>query len=206
MNNPTIFHSGPIVTASEARSLGLRHYFTGTPCSKAHVAQRYLLNNTCVACKSQRDRAVYRSNPEPVKARVAKRKADCTEQVRAAGRVYYEMHKKEIVDRKRRWRKNNPDHVRAKSRIYSAKRKARKLEIGGDHSLEDIVRILRLQKRRCACCKVKLVSAYHVDHIVPLARGGDNSARNIQVLCPPCNWSKHAKDPIDFMQSRGFLL
>jgi hypothetical protein len=29
---------------------------------------------------------------------------------------------------------------------------------------------------------------------------------NVQLLCPPCNLKKHAKDPIQFMQERGFLL
>ena len=42
--------------------------------------------------------------------------------------------------------------------------------------------------------------------IKPLARGGTNQRTNLQLLCPPCNLSKSAKDPIDFMQSRGFLL
>ena len=47
---------------------------------------------------------------------------------------------------------------------------------------------------------------HHVDHIVPLAKGGQHVASNIQILCPTCNVRKSAKDPIDFMQSRGFLL
>lgn len=29
---------------------------------------------------------------------------------------------------------------------------------------------------------------------------------NLQLLCPTCNQQKNAHDPIDFMQSRGFLL
>jgi hypothetical protein len=29
---------------------------------------------------------------------------------------------------------------------------------------------------------------------------------NVQLLCATCNLNKNAKDPIDFMQSRGFLL
>ena len=41
---------------------------------------------------------------------------------------------------------------------------------------------------------------------MPLARGGKHEASNLQLLCPPCNMSKNAKHPIDFMQQRGFLL
>lgn len=35
------------------------------------------------------------------------------------------------------------------------------------------------------------------DHIRPLYRGGDDSVRNIQPLCPPCNNSK-GPDPVDY--------
>lgn len=60
---------------------------------------------------------------------------------------------------------------------------------------------------RCAVCKASIEgAAYHLDHIKPLARGGGNDPSNLQLLCPPCNLSKSAKDPIDFMQSRGYLL
>jgi 5-methylcytosine-specific restriction endonuclease McrA len=45
-----------------------------------------------------------------------------------------------------------------------------------------------------------------LDHIIPLARGGKNEYRNMQVTCPTCNRQKHSKDPIEFMQSRGYLL
>jgi 5-methylcytosine-specific restriction endonuclease McrA len=47
---------------------------------------------------------------------------------------------------------------------------------------------------------------YHLDHIVPLAIGGTNTDDNIQLLRQKCNQQKSAKHPIDFMQSRGFLL
>jgi 5-methylcytosine-specific restriction endonuclease McrA len=41
---------------------------------------------------------------------------------------------------------------------------------------------------------------------MPLKAGGTNDILNIQLLCKPCNLSKGAKHPIDFMQQRGFLL
>lgn|GEM_PF-2861523 len=36
------------------------------------------------------------------------------------------------------------------------------------------------------------------DHIIPLARGGSNTARNIQLLCEKCNRAKHANEPGDY--------
>lgn len=63
-----------------------------------------------------------------------------------------------------------------------------------------------LQKWKCAVCKNDIKGSYHTDHIEPLSRGGRNIALNIQLLCPSCNVRKAAKDPIAFMQERGFLL
>ncbi|MFI8830536.1 HNH endonuclease [Streptomyces afghaniensis] len=38
----------------------------------------------------------------------------------------------------------------------------------------------------------------HVDHLVPLARGGAHSLSNLVPACQRCNTSKGAKDPYDF--------
>lgn len=63
-----------------------------------------------------------------------------------------------------------------------------------------------LQGWKCVVCKVSIKNKYHVDHIMPLALGGEHKKENIQLLCPSCNLSKHAKHPVDFMRQRGFLL
>lgn len=68
-------------------------------------------------------------------------------------------------------------------------------------------RLWGAQKGRCAACSKGLMRlGHHVDHIKPLARGGAHENVNLQLLCPTCNLSKGAKDPVDFMQSLGKLL
>jgi hypothetical protein len=62
-----------------------------------------------------------------------------------------------------------------------------------------------MQKHRCAYCRSKLDS-YHVDHIVPLARGGRNDNLNLQVLCPACNHKKSVRDPITFVREEYGML
>ena len=98
------------------------------------------------------------------------------------------------------YKKNNPDKVRA----WSANRRA-KYEGRLPHGL--VKELFRLQRGSCVACKAPLLpNAFHLDHIQPLARGGKNIASNMQLLCKPCNLHKAAKDPVLFMQSKGFLL
>lgn len=43
------------------------------------------------------------------------------------------------------------------------------------------------QKGRCAHCGRPLADVFHIDHITALARGGDNSLANKQLLCIDCH-------------------
>jgi 5-methylcytosine-specific restriction endonuclease McrA len=95
---------------------------------------------------------------------------------------------------RRRWKVENADQVKASNRI----RKQTKVK-----SLRDD--LVKLQRGRCGYCRVKL-SAVHIDHIEPLARGGADKRHNLQALCPTCNLAKSAKDPIDYARETGRLL
>jgi 5-methylcytosine-specific restriction endonuclease McrA len=100
------------------------------------------------------------------------------------------------------WAKKYPD----KRNANQQNRRARKIGAGGKLSPGLAQRLLVLQKGRCACCGASLAFGYNLDHIVPLALGGANEDWNMQLLTKKCNNEKHAKHPVDFMQSRGYLL
>lgn len=40
----------PLITRVEAWQQHLRHYFTGKPCKRGHLSQRYVVSGACVDC------------------------------------------------------------------------------------------------------------------------------------------------------------
>lgn len=45
----------------------------------------------------------------------------------------------------------------------------------------------------------------HIDHYVPLSKGGRHIIENLVVSCPKCNLSKGAKDPYHYANIKGKL-
>lgn len=75
----------------------------------------------------------------------------------------------------------------------------------------DPIEVFERDKWRCQLCSIKTPkslrgkskpNAPHLDHIIPLARGGEHSYRNTQCLCRTCNLRKHAK-PLGQMRLFG---
>ncbi len=54
----------------------------------------------------------------------------------------------------------------------------------------------------CFYCKTKLTSAFHIDHKLPIARGGLHHLENFVLACMPCNQEKHAKTIDEYREWR----
>lgn len=205
-----------LVTRAEAKKHGLTRYFTGKPCKRGHIAERIVAMAACIECAREIDRACRARNLEHARKQDRDWKRDWRKNTPEIARA------KESASY-RAWYLANIDEQRQKgkerSRIwytankeaklgYWRNRHAKKLMADGSHTQHDVEKIRKSQKDRCAnpTCRIKLCGGGHVDHIQPLARGGSNWPRNLQLLCEPCNKSKGAKDPIEFMQSKGLLL
>lgn len=139
-----------------------------------------------------------KANPERRKATDASWKKANPDRCRAYEAAWYKANKKS----KSAWQKANLE----KRRIYAHNRNARKRANGGVLSKGLTEKLFKLQRGKCPCCKKPLGDNYHLDHIMPLDLGGANEDWNMQLLRQTCNQQKHAKNPIDFMQSRGFLI
>jgi 5-methylcytosine-specific restriction endonuclease McrA len=223
-----------IISRAEAKALGLKRFFTGKPCKRGHVAERRVTNRACSVCQaasyredSRRRRAAdpekYReknrkwsaanldtrrkwraANREKLRECQRKRNAANPEKQREHDRKWIAANREKNRESQRKWYAKNPDKVRVNSRL----RRARKQGAEGRHTAAAVADIFKMQRGRCAYfakCGQKLV-AYHIDHIVPLSKGGTNNPSNLQLTCPICNISKGAKDPIVYAQRIGLLL
>jgi 5-methylcytosine-specific restriction endonuclease McrA len=102
--------------------------------------------------------------------------------------------KKCYPERMKEYRHKYPEKARA--RVMA--RIARKHNNGGTHTGEDIQRQLQTQRGLCWWCGKPVNNRFHVDHRVPLAKGGHNGPGNIVISCPKCNQAKSAHMPWEF--------
>jgi 5-methylcytosine-specific restriction endonuclease McrA len=141
--------------------------------------------------------------PEREKARKAAWWTAHPEKVGIYGAARYSKDPEKEKDRINAWKKANPEKVKA----HKAKRLAREKINGGKLSPDIVPKLLSLQRGKCAICKKALKkTGHHLDHVVPLVRGGKHTDSNVQLTCPKCNINKRDKDPISFMREQGCLL
>lgn len=79
---------------------------------------------------------------------------------------------------------------------WSAKRRAMKIDAGGSYTAKDIKILRYRQNGICPLCDMNLgQNDIHVDHWVPLAKGGHNGVGNLALTHGACNLRKGIKHP-----------
>lgn len=87
------------------------------------------------------------------------------------------------------------------SRANGGNRRKRECAAPGKFTVGDVLVKMEAQGGLCVYCHADVTGGeYHVDHVVPLVRGGSNDASNIQVTCPRCNLSKGARTHDEFVE------
>ena len=132
-------------------------------------------------------------------------------------RAYTPEQRARKLAKKKEWRQNNGDIIRANNEKW---RKAH------PDSLRDFQSARRARKRGNTCDKPAIIKAaiskaknvcywcgkrlsqngYHIDHIMPLCKGGPHAAHNLVKSCPACNSKKSGQHPNDFIREGQLVL
>lgn len=82
-----------IISRSQAELLGKKFYFSGVPCLRGHISKRYVSAKTCHTCISQRHN-------------------------KKEAAQYYLDNREKLIARVNRYRKANPEKIKASKARY----------------------------------------------------------------------------------------
>ena len=187
----------------------IKRYNTGKPCKYGHYSDRLLSNNCCIECAKIRLKTWQSSNPDKVKQLDKNRHARDREKRNSRQRQYAKLNVAAATLRKSAWAKCNRERAseiqrkwneqnRHKINAYAANRRCL-LRGAGVHTGDDIKNIYMAQSGLCGTCGV-LLKKWHVDHIIPISKGGSNESHNLQLLCKKCNLRKSNKSLQEFLE------
>ncbi len=160
----------------------------------------------------EKGKAYYVDNLEKIK----KYKEENSEKIKKSKKLSNLKHKEKISKYRKEYRLKNKEKIKKYHSEYMSsekglmsarnsrhKRKFLRLN-GSDNTIPDRVRyplskelqdLLDIQNNKCNNCGCSLTEGKHLDHWVPLSKGGTHSIDNVVWLCPTCNMSKHNKVP-----------
>jgi 5-methylcytosine-specific restriction endonuclease McrA len=158
----------------------------------------------CRACNLDRQRQKRRANPE---ATAAKRRAAYladksrtqansaawraanSERVKAKTEAYRRANAERLIAARALWRAVNRERVNEYGRRHRA---AKRAAMVGRFTVEDLY--ADWERRGLSGCAYCPDGQYeHMDHVVPLSRGGSHSMDNLVPACGRCNMSKGAR-------------
>ena len=119
----------------------------------------------CKACDNEHKKKWYEDNKEHKKK-------------------YYEENREHLLEQKKKWAKDNPHLVRAKNQRRRAWKKAALPQLTDDDNLA-----LKILSEEASM----LGKGWHLDHIVPLSKGGLHHPDNLQIVRSFYNLSKSDK-------------
>jgi len=138
-----------IIKRFESVGLGLKHYFTGKPCIRGHIAKRRVNDRVCMQCDLEYQIRVYKENPEKARQRRLKT---------------YERTKDKHLAQKRIYRQTNKAKVNALAKAYKVRKKNRIPKwVDKDHMwlIKEAYELAQLRTKQFGF-------SWHVDHIVPI--------------------------------------
>lgn len=128
-------------------------------------------------------------------------------------RKEYLANKEKIKERSRVWRLNNPgsttkqmhswkERFPVKYYLSNANKYALRKRAGAANwrlSPYDLGRMMIAQGGMCLYCESDIFEKYHLDHRIPISKGGKHTYDNLCLACPTCNMRKWTKTDVEFL-------
>lgn len=178
----------------EAIASGAATYKATTSCPKGHLSDRYTGNGMCVDCAKEKSKI--RGEDGYYKSHYAKNLI----QILAKQREYHRRAGGRSVAQAKVWAARNPQKRKAISKQYKSRRRSQE-ECGITGGM--LAMWIRDQQKICFYCRSDCTETFHVDHFLPLSKGGAHVLTNLRIACPSCNLHKHAKTPDVWIEEVG---
>lgn len=183
-----------IIEEDAARKQGLSKYFSGKPCRRGHLSERYVSTGACLVCLRTTDKILKDKDPEKqrvyLKEYHSKRKITHAEEIKIKGSLAC-----------KKWRETHPDRATARTRNRELA-KIQRTPFWADKN--KILEFYTLSQKLTDATGIR----HHVDHIIPL-RGklvsGLHVPANLQVLTGKENLTKSSKFNIEEYNAKTSL-
>ena len=174
-------------TKRVAITMGLTEYHPNRPCLHGHHAPRLVSNYSCKDCNNvNKPRGSRNDYLREWRKRTWEKRI-------AVDRAYKERNRVRLNQWFREWAKKNPERKRAINVAHRAAQVSAYSSVTPEH----ITALRKRQRGRCYWCNEKL-AAWHLDHVVPLARGGAHRPENVVLACKTCNLRKGVRSVQEF--------
>lgn len=132
------------------------------------------------------------------------------EQLSEKHRKYHEKNREKILTYLREYhhsRYYNDPEERQRQYIKNQTRRAQIKSSDGTFTFKELNELFEEQEGFCFYCGALLYSSFdkevHIEHKIPISRGGSNNIENIALSCAACNLTKGAKTHEEFLAWRN---
>lgn len=148
----------------------------------------------CKNCSYLRSKKWRENNKERYYNHSKSWRAAHPEQKKITDALWREKNKDKIKKSQSKYAKANPEKIQEKYH----RRRYKKITNGEYVVLNKFIK--KLYASCCVACGSK--SNIHMDHVIPISRGGRHSEGNLQPLCAKCNLSKNNKTMMEWKKGK----